>query len=192
VVPPEEDEFQISAIGNLPVDVAGCQPGIIYSLPVTSVDSVDSKRRIDVVGAAIVRRDNNSGSSDDSPSATAPLLMLCAQRAQKRTYPGMWEFPGGKIEPGETPQQALAREISEELHLTVNVGEKITTTEHEYAEFVARLTTFWCTIADPDAQPVNTEFAALRWLPPAQIHTLDWLPADIPAVHLIQAAHTSE
>lgn len=128
------------------------------------------KRAIDVVGAVIVR----------------DQTILCAQRG---TGPlaGQWEFPGGKIEADETPEQALEREISEELGCRVLVGERITTTRYEYYFAVVTLTTFFCQLVE--GQPAITEHLAVRWVPPFLLDQLDWASADIPAVELIQAAY---
>lgn len=97
----------------------------------------------------------------------------------------MWEFPGGKIEPNETPQQALEREITEELHCHVRVGTPITTTRYEYDFAVVNLTTFYCDLVS--GEPQLTEHSAVRWLLPTELEQLAWAPADIPAIELIQA-----
>ncbi|MEH6781275.1 MAG: (deoxy)nucleoside triphosphate pyrophosphohydrolase [Rhodoglobus sp.] len=128
------------------------------------------KKQIDVVGAVIVRDD----------------LVLCAQRGPGGALPGMWEFPGGKIEAGETARDALAREITEELECEVAVGELITTTTHEYDFGIVVLTTFYCELLS--GTPVLTEHAEVVWLSPAELSALEWAPADIPAVELIQKA----
>ncbi|MGZ0211999.1 MAG: (deoxy)nucleoside triphosphate pyrophosphohydrolase, partial [Actinomycetales bacterium] len=86
------------------------------------------KKQINVVGAVVIREG----------------LILCAQRGPHGALPGMWEFPGGKIEADETPRDALAREIAEELECEVAVGELITTTAHEYDFGIVMLTTFYC------------------------------------------------
>ena len=128
------------------------------------------KKQINVVGAVIMRDG----------------LILCAQRGPDGALPGMWEFPGGKIEAGETPHDALAREITEELECVVAVGELITTTSHEYDFGIVVLTTFYCELLS--GSPVLTEHAEVVWLPSAELGSLDWAPADIPAVELIEKA----
>lgn len=95
----------------------------------------------------------------------------------------MWEFPGGKIEPGETPRDALIREIDEELRCKVVVGDEVTTTTHDYDFGRVTLTTFWCELVG--GEPSLTEHAAVRWLSPEDLHLLEWAPADIPAVAMI-------
>lgn len=110
--------------------------------------------------------------------------VLCVQRGPQGSLPGLWEFPGGKIEAGETPQQALAREIYEELQCHVAVGEQITTTRHEYDFGVVHLTTFYCELLD--GSPQLSEHSELRWTNPADLRDLAWAPADIPAVQMIE------
>lgn len=127
------------------------------------------KRVIEVVGAVIVRDG----------------LVLCVQRGPDGSLPGMWEFPGGKIEPGETAQAALAREISEELMCRVEIGQEVTTTNHEYDFGIVNLTTFYCELSE--GTPRLVEHAAMTWRRPNELHELEWAPADIPAIDLIQA-----
>jgi 8-oxo-dGTP diphosphatase len=130
-------------------------------------------RQIDVVGAVIV--------SDG--------LVLCAQRGAGGALAGLWEFPGGKIEPGEAARNALEREIAEELGCAVEVGNEVTTTSHQYDFGVVTLTTFWCRLAGGTPDP--SEHAAIKWLLPVELNNLAWAPADIPAVALIRAQLTS-
>lgn len=126
-------------------------------------------RQIHVVGAVI----ENNG------------LVLCAQRGLEGALPGLWEFPGGKIEQGETAREALQREIAEELDCVVEVGDEVTTTSHEYEFGVVTLTTFRCRLVD--GEPRSTEHACIKWLRSAELDALDWAPADIPAMCLIRA-----
>lgn len=101
----------------------------------------------------------------------------------------MWEFPGGKIEPGESPREALVREIAEELGCTVSIGEHVTTTRHPYDFAVVTLSTYYCELIS--GTPTLTEHADVRWLDPADLGSLAWAPADVPAVTLIQEALAS-
>ncbi len=122
------------------------------------------KKQINVVGAVVVRDGT----------------ILSAQRSPSMSLPGMWEFPGGKVEAGETPEQALQRELEEELLCTIDVGEHVETTSHEYDFGVVTLTTFYATILE--GEPRLTEHSEVRWIPAAQLESVDWAPADIPAV----------
>ena len=91
-------------------------------------------------------------------------------------FKGKWEFPGGKIEPGETPQQALVREIKEELSVKIAVGELIDTVEYEYPTFHLSMDCFWCEVVDGEI--ILKEAEAAKWLSKDELHSVNWLPAD--------------
>lgn len=92
-------------------------------------------------------------------------------------FKGQWEFPGGKIEAGETPQQALIREIKEELDVMVSVGDLIDTIEYDYPTFHLSIDCFWCEITDGELKLLEAESA--RWLTRETLYEVPWLPADL-------------
>lgn len=125
------------------------------------------RKKYDVVGAVITQGD----------------LVLAARRNHDQSLPGLWEFPGGKIEVDETPIAALARELQEELLCEAQVGDYITTTSYEYEFATVVLSTYFCTITS--GTPRLTEHAEIRWVHIDQLKELEWAPADIPAVEMI-------
>ena len=88
-------------------------------------------------------------------------------------YKGWWEFPGGKVEAGETPQEALVREIKEELDTDIEVGQLIGTIEYDYPDFHLSMDCFWC-----------------RWLPRSSLEEVRWLPADLTLIPVIRQEMT--
>ncbi len=87
-----------------------------------------------------------------------------------------WEFPGGKIEPGETPQEALVREIKEELDIQIEVKDFLETVEYDYPEFHLSMDCFFCAIKSGEL--VLKEHEAAKWLIAETLDSVDWLPAD--------------
>lgn len=98
-------------------------------------------------------------------------------------FKGGWEFPGGKIEEGETPEQALIREIKEELDTEIKVGDLIDTIEYDYSTFHLSMDCFWCEIVKGDL--ILKEHEAARWLKKTELRDVEWLPADITLIDQI-------
>ena len=95
-----------------------------------------------------------------------------------------WEFPGGKIEPGETARDALAREIREELETEIEVGDHLYTVEYDYPEFHLSMQCFQCRVISGDL--VLREHEAARWLGASELWSVEWLPADVEVVRVIE------
>lgn len=127
------------------------------------------------VVAAIIKAVNNNGE---------PIVF-----ATQRGYgdlKGGWEFPGGKIEEGETPREALVREIREELEATIKVGDLIDTIEYDYPTFHLSMDCFWCEVIDGELKLLEAE--AAKWLTKDTLYDVQWLPADITLIEKIKAA----
>lgn len=127
------------------------------------------KKQLEVVGAVVVKDGR----------------VLCAQRGPQMSLPGRWEFPGGKVELDESPREALVREMHEEFRCTIEVGEQVETTRHEYDFAIVTLTTYRATLLD--GEPELTEHAAMRWLDIRDLDSVPWAPADVPAVERLMA-----
>lgn len=112
------------------------------------------------VVAAVIKKDNR---------------IFCTQRGYG-DFKGYWEFPGGKIEDGETPQEALIREIKEELDVDISVGEMIKTIEYDYPEFHLSMDCFLCELISGEIELKEHEDA--KWLDKSNVDSVDWLPAD--------------
>lgn len=131
-------------------------------------------KTVRVVAAVIQAADDNGDK-----------IIFATQRGYGE-FKGGWEFPGGKIEDGETPQEALKREIMEELDTEITVGELIDTIEYDYPTFHLSMDCFWCTIIKGDL--ILKEHEAARWLKREQLREVTWLPADITLVEAIKKA----
>lgn len=107
-------------------------------------------------------------------------LLLAAQRSAVMNLPLKWEFPGGKIEAGESPEACLHRELREEMEVSVVIGPALLPCTHHYPDFTVTLYPFVCHLASKVI--VLREHAAMRWLAPAEIMTLDWAAADLPVI----------
>ncbi|MDY4743484.1 MAG: (deoxy)nucleoside triphosphate pyrophosphohydrolase [Lachnospira sp.] len=126
------------------------------------------------VVAAIIKALNENGET----------IIFATQRGYG-DLKGGWEFPGGKIEEGETPQEALVREIKEELESEISVGELIDTIEYDYPTFHLSMDCFWAEIVSGDL--VLKEHEAAKWLMKDELESVEWLPADITLIDKIKA-----
>ena len=99
-------------------------------------------------------------------------------------FKGQWEFPGGKVEEGATPQQALIREIEEELDTEIEVGELIQTVEYDYPNFHLSMDCFWAVVKT--GKLVLKEAEAARWLTKEELDSVNWLPADIDLIQRLK------
>ena len=105
-------------------------------------------------------------------------------------YKDWWEFPGGKIEPGETPKEALIREIREELNTCIAIDRYLTTIEYDYPEFHLSMDCFFCHIAE--GEPMLLEHEAAKWLPLEALWQVNWLPADVLVVEEIEKQYRND
>ena len=99
-------------------------------------------------------------------------------------YKDQWEFPGGKVEPGETPEEALVREIREELDVEIRVGDLIDTIEYDYPMFHLSMDCFWAEIISGTLE--LREHEAARWLSEDELYSVDWLPADVTLIEKVE------
>ena len=125
------------------------------------------------VVAAVIKATNDNGEK----------IIFATERGYGE-FKGGWEFPGGKIEPGETPQQALCREIMEELDTKIQVGDLIDTTEYDYPAFHLSMDCFWCEVLSGNL--VLKEHEAARWLTSDELDSVEWLPADVTLIDKIR------
>ena len=126
------------------------------------------------VVAAVIKATNEKGDP-----------MIFATQRGYGDFKGGWEFPGGKIEAGETPQEALVREIREELETEIAVGELIDTIEYDYPTFHLSMDCFWAEIMSGDL--VLKEHEAAKWLTKDGLDTVEWLPADVMLIEKVRA-----
>ena len=126
------------------------------------------------VVAAIIRKDNK---------------IFATQRGYGEFKDG-WEFPGGKVEEGETKEEALVREIKEELGILIEVDRFLTTIEYDYPAFHLSMGCFYCHIKE--GSPILMEHEAARWLSKTQIELVDWLPADLTIIEMVKESGFNE
>ena len=125
------------------------------------------------VVAAVIKAVNESGE---------PVIF--AKQRGYGEFQGGWEFPGGKIEVGESPQEALRREIIEELDTEITIGELVDTVEYDYPNFHLSMDCFWCEVLSGNL--ILKEHEDARWLLKEQLDDVEWLPADITLVEKIK------
>ena len=130
--------------------------------------NMNSERKHINVVAAVIRRGN----------------MVFATQRGYGDYKDWWEFPGGKTEPGETPEAALVREIFEELATEITVDEYLTTVEYEYPEFHLSMDCYWCSVKA--GRLTLLEHEAAKWLPMDNLRQVRWLPADVLVIEEIE------
>lgn len=132
------------------------------------------EKKVHVAAAVVVREDGK---------------ILCAKRgnAKNPCVAWKWEFPGGKVEADESPQNALARELLEEMELRVRVGEKITTVVHAYPSLTIEMDAFFCVPDEKSATFTLREHVDARWLAVHELASMDWAPADLPVVEKLSA-----
>ena len=128
------------------------------------------RETLSVVGAALIRDGR----------------VLVAQRGNGMALPGKWEFPGGKVEPGETPEDCLARELHEELEIQVAVGRHLGRGTADHGNTTIQLDVYACRLLQ--GEPAPHEHSQVRWLLPAELDALDWAEADIPVLPAVVAA----
>jgi 8-oxo-dGTP diphosphatase len=140
---------------------------------------MESKKHFEVA-AAVIMRDGKKGTTE----------LFCARRpgpkpgkeANETNY--KWEFPGGKLEPGETAEQAVVREIREEFDTDIAVKSFLVTVNHEYRTFGITMHCFLCTVKSGNL--VLREHLDSRWITPDQLDDMDWAPADMDAVNSLK------
>lgn len=134
---------------------------------------------------------NNPGCDRKHIHVTCAIIeyegrVLATQRSATMSMPHKWEFPGGKIEPGETAEECLCRELQEEIGIKACIGRSLPASTHQYPTFTITLHPFVCTIEEREI--ILHEHAALTWLQPSELPSLDWAEADVAVV----AAYISE
>jgi 8-oxo-dGTP diphosphatase len=135
------------------------------------MDAVPERRERKLVVAALIVRDDGD--------------VLITQRREDQALPLYWEFPGGKVEPGEAPEAALARELTEELGVSARVGRIWDVMFHAYPAYDVYMLVYRCTITD--GTPRAVEVKDLAWVPPARLRDYNVLPADAPLVARLAA-----
>lgn len=148
---------------------------VVAAVITAEFDSLDAEH--------IKRIEDVAGISDIEDHKHKVTKIFATQRGYGELEGG-WEFPGGKIEEGETPQQALRREIMEELDTEIEVGELLDVIEYDYPTFHLSMDCFWCKVVSGNL--VLKEHEAAKWLSKEELDSVDWLPADITLIEQIR------
>ncbi len=110
-------------------------------------------------------------------------LILCTRRPTSKKFPGYWEFPGGKVEKGETKEEALIREIKEELDVKIKVNSLIAVIDYEYHDFLLKMYVYDCILLEEDI--VLLEHQEMKWLKKENLDSLNWLPSDLELIKML-------
>lgn len=142
----------------------------------------EQKKTIDVVAAIIIKDGKLFAAKRKAKPVNKPLPAEAGFPESGDT--SGWEFPGGKIEPMEAPEDALKREILEELQTEIKVGELLTTVEYDYPNFHLTMHCYMCNVISGDL--VLLEHESAKWLTRDELHTVNWLPADEGIIELLK------
>ena len=171
----------------------GCEelrPGDEPKVTVTLINEYNEERTVQVPDSMLTKKNLDIGSKWPAIRVVAAVIrhgheVFATQRGYG-PYKGFWEFPGGKIEPGETPEEALIREIKEELDTDIKVGALINTIDYDYPEFHLTMDCFWCEIIE--GTPKLKEHEAAKWLTASTMDSVGWLPADETLIRRIKSS----
>ncbi|MDD3383109.1 MAG: (deoxy)nucleoside triphosphate pyrophosphohydrolase [Bacilli bacterium] len=111
-------------------------------------------------------------------------LILCTQRPNSKQFSGYWEFPGGKVEKDETKEEALIREIKEELNVKIKVNHLISIIDYEYVDFILKMYVYDCVLLEENI--ILLEHQAMKWLRKENLDTLNWLPSDFALIEILK------
>lgn len=143
---------------------------------------MNERKQIEVVAAVILRDGKIFAAKRKAKPADKPLTAEAGFPVSG--YPSGWEFPGGKMEAGEAPEEALKREIREELATEIEVGELLTNVEYDYPQFHLTRHCYLCTIIS--GQLLLLEHEDARWLTMDELDSVKWLPADVEVINKLQ------
>ena len=142
-------------------------------------------KTIHVVAAIIFRNVPSQNVSSSEPTSPSHTRQLLATQRGYGEFKGGWEFPGGKIEAGEKPENALVREIQEELNAKILVKNHIHTIEYDYPSFHLSMECFSCELAE-NQEITLLEHENAKWLTSENLHSVNWLPADVDVLEKVE------